>query len=305
MAQLKLEQIGDSTRLIRGLVNIGVFIRGGRALLIDSGNDKEAGRQINKLIAEQGWTLECIVNTHSNADHIGGNAFLQKKTGCRIAATSAEAPFIRRPELEAAFLYGGFPYPGLDNKFLRAAPSEVTDSIGSSGPIRLSGNAGGGDTGLEAIPLPGHYFEMIGVRTPDNAVFIADSLFSETIIRKYNLFFIYDIAAYLATLDTLASLEADWYIPSHAPPSRDITNLIHINREKVTEICEVVASSCTPPARFDSILERVCARYSIVLDPNQFVLVSSTLRSYLSYLAYEGRVTAEWEKGAMIWKGID
>ena len=293
----ELRQVGEATWVLPGAVNLGLCLtgeKGDRAVLIDSGNDKDAGRQVFKLLSEQEISLDLIINTHGNADHIGGNAYLQKKSGCRIAATEVEAPFIRSPVLEPAFLFGGFPYPKIRNKFLEAAPSEVTDIIEQDGTVL--------DTPLEAFPLPGHYFGMIGVRTPDNVVFLADSLFSETIIRKYHLFYIYDIAGYLSTLSTLDTLEADWYVPSHAPPSRDITNLIHINREMVLEICDVVAAACTPPARFDSILERVCARYSILLDANQYVLVSSTIRSYLSYLAYEGRVETEWEKGAMIWK---
>ena len=303
MAQLKLEQIGDSTWLIPGLVNIGVYVRGGRALLIDSGNDKEAGRQINKLIAEQGWTLECIINTHSNADHIGGNAFLQKKTGCRIAATSGEAPFIERPELEAAFLYGGFPYPGLTNKFLRAAPSEVTDSIGSSGPIALGG---GGDTGMEAIPLPGHYFDMIGIRTPDDIFFAADAVFSEYIINKYHLFFLYDVAGYLRTLDKIAAMSAELFIPSHVKPLEDISGLLEVNRNKINEIAGVIGEQCAgggpDGASFEEVLAGVCGRYGIGLDANQYVLIGSTVRSYLSYLAGRGEITPEWSGGRMVWK---
>ncbi len=290
MAQLKLEQLGGPTWLIPGLVNIGLYVRDGRVILFDSGNDKEAGRQINKLINEQGWELECIINTHSNADHIGGNAFLQKKTGCRIAATAGEAPFIERPELEAAFLYGGFPYPGLDNKFLRAAPSEVTDIIGGSG-----------FSGLEAIPLPGHYFDMIGIRTPDNIVFLADAVFSEYIIEKYHLFYIYDVAGYLRTLDAIAAMDADLFVPSHAKPLRDIGGLLETNRKKVHEIAGVIADRCGG-ASFEEVLDGVCGRYGISLDANQYVLIGSTVRSYLSYLAEKGEIIPDWTGGRMVWK---
>ena len=54
--------------------------------LIDSGNDKEAAKKIIKIAAQQNWTIKGIVNTHSNADHIGGNAYLQQQVGCPVFA---------------------------------------------------------------------------------------------------------------------------------------------------------------------------------------------------------------------------
>ena len=36
----------------------------------------------------EGWSLHAIINTHSNADHIGGNKYLMQQTGCRIYASS-------------------------------------------------------------------------------------------------------------------------------------------------------------------------------------------------------------------------
>ena len=114
---------------------MGVYVRENRAVLIDSGNDKEAGRQIPKLFREKAWTMELIVNSHSNADHIGGNAFIQNKTGCPIAATRLEVAFIEEPVLEPSYLYGGYPFNKPSNRFLMAKSSQAVHIIASTGPI--------------------------------------------------------------------------------------------------------------------------------------------------------------------------
>ena len=86
-----------------GLVELG----GGKVCLIYSGSDKDAGRKVRQILDANSWTLEAIYNTHSNADHIGGNRYLQNQTGCRVYAPGIECAFTRSPILEPSFLYGG------------------------------------------------------------------------------------------------------------------------------------------------------------------------------------------------------
>lgn len=285
--------MADHTYYIPSPTNVGVYVDKNSAVLIDSGSDKDAGRQIYRLLNEQRWELKMIVNTHSNADHIGGNAFLQQKTGCAIAATKSEAALINNPLLEAAFLYGGFPYPDLNNKFLVARPSLVTDIISSCGKIK--------DTSLEAVPLPGHFFEMIGIKTPDDILFTADSLFPKNIIAKYHLFFLFDLEQHFQTLDRLMDLKAALYIPGHGDILHSPDLLIEINRAKIKEILDFLANACANNLTFDQLLEKACSHYSIDLNPAQYVLVSSTIRSYLAYLTSAGLVGYSFEGGKMIW----
>jgi glyoxylase-like metal-dependent hydrolase (beta-lactamase superfamily II) len=294
MVLLNLQRIAANTYLIPSPTNIGVYIQNEQAILIDSGNDKEAGRQILKLLKEKNWKVKLIINTHSNADHIGGNAFIQTNTNCRIAATRIEAAFIQDPVLEPSFLFGGFPYSRFTNKFLMAKPSKVTDIIPSSGKIL--------DTNLEAISLPGHFLDMIGLKTPDNIIFIADSLFSEEIINKYHLFFLYDIKAHLETLQKLKTIDADTFIPSHGIPTSSIKKLIDINESKVAEIFSTILSFCERTVAFNQILSRVCKKYEIDLNANQYVLVSSTIKSYLSFLGEKGELEMFFSEGNVFWK---
>jgi glyoxylase-like metal-dependent hydrolase (beta-lactamase superfamily II) len=296
MAKIKIEQIKDNTYYIPSLCNIGIFKENDNITLIDSGNNKEVGRQVLKAIKDNGWQLLQIINTHSNADHIGGNAFIQKRTDCLIAATRKESVFINYPELEPSFLNGGFPWPEIENKFLKAEPSTVTDVISSQGKIL--------ESSLEAISLPGHFYEMIGIQTSDNVVHLADVLFSEEILSKYHIVFLYDVAGQLISLENLKNLKADYYLISHGGVYENISTLIEMNKNKILEIIQVILNFCKKNVSFDDLLVQVCETYKITLDPNQFVLVGSTLRSYLSYLARDNKIEIMIKSNKMVIKGI-
>ncbi len=46
---------------------------------------------IEAALAETGWSLDYILNTHHHADHAGGNLALKEKTGCTIVGPKADA----------------------------------------------------------------------------------------------------------------------------------------------------------------------------------------------------------------------
>lgn len=208
----ELIQVAAHTWYIDCPAKMGVVqVNGDGVFLIDSGNDKEAGKKVQKLLNQNGWRLLAILNTHSNADHIGGNKLLQERTGCSIYAPGMEAAFTRWPCLEPSFLYGGYPPKALRNKFLMAQPSGVQDL--SELPL---------PAGMEILPLPGHFFDMVGVKTPDGVWFLADCLSGAAIVEKYHVNFIYDVGAYLETLDKVERLEGSCFIPAHAPAAEDI-----------------------------------------------------------------------------------
>ena len=104
--------------------------------LIDSGSDKDAGRKVRQILEAHNWHLTAIYNTHANADHIGGNKYLQGQTGCKIYAPDINCEFTKHPVLEPAFLYGGFPPKDLRHKFLMAQESSAAELTNPAGGLR-------------------------------------------------------------------------------------------------------------------------------------------------------------------------
>ena len=290
----ELVQAGPRSYYMEAPAKIGIYLaEGNRVYLIDSGGDKEAGRKVRQLLEKNNWTLAGILNTHSNADHIGGNRYLQNQTGCPVFSSGIEAAFTRYPLLEPSFLYGGYPCKELRHKFLLAQDSEVTDFSHESFPKEV-----------EVIPLPGHFFDMVGFRTPDGTVFLADCISSKATLEKYAVTFIYDVAAYLETLDKVEAMEAPLFVPSHAEAAADLTELIAYNREKVHEVAETILTICTEPLNFEAILQKLFRHYGLTMNFQQYVLVGSTVRSYLAWMKDGGRINAEFEDNLLLWRKV-
>lgn len=287
----ELIRAGERSYYINCPAKIGLFETEGGVCLVDSGNDKDAGRKVRQILDKNGWKLLAILVTHSNADHIGGCQYLQKQTGCRVFAPGIEAAFTRSPVLEPAFLYGGFPPKALRHKFLMAQPSPAEDV-----------SAPGFPAGVDIIPLPGHFFDMVGYRTPDGTAYIADCVSSAATLEKYGVPFIYDVAAYLDTLRRLPELEAGLYVPAHAEAVEDIAPLAELNLRHVEALCESVLDLCAEPVCFDELLGRVFDRWALQLTMEQYVLVGSTVKSILSWHLDAGRAETLIENNRLLWR---
>lgn len=290
---MELVQVGEKTYYIKNPTNIGIYkIDNENVYLIDSGNDKDAGKKILKIIDENNWKIKGIINTHSNADHIGGNSVIQDRTDCEILGFNIEKCFTEFPILESSFLYGGYPFKDIRNKFLLAKESKVK-SIENNLP-----------QGLEYFCLKGHFFDMIGIKTSDDVYFLGDSIFSEETINKYHLFFIYDVNEYLNTLNKLSDLNGKLYIPSHSDATNDISSLINLNRNKINEIMNKILNCCKNEVTFEDILKNIFDEYKLTMNANQYVLIGSTIRSYLSYLYDNNKIMYEFNNNRMVWKGV-
>lgn len=291
----ELYQVEDKSYYIDCPAKIGVYrAEENGVYLIDSGNDKDAGRKVRKILDEHGWRLLGILNTHSNADHIGGNKYLQQQTGCKIFAGGIEAAFTQNPVLEPSFLYGGYPSKDLRHKFLLADESNVTDFSDCDFPKEV-----------EILPLKGHFFDMVGFRTPDDVVYIADCLSSKETLDKYKIGFIYDVAEYINTLEKIKQIKAKKFVPAHAPIADDITELAQYNIDKVNEIAEHIIMICKEPIYFECILQKLFSDYNLKMTFEQYVLVGSTIRSYLSWLKDGGKLEAFFENNMLFWKAVE
>lgn len=289
----ELIQLSEHDYYIDCPAKIGLIrLENDEVILIDSGSDKDAAKKILKILNANNWTLKAVFNTHSHADHIGGNKLLQDRTGCKIYANLLENTYTNHPELEAMGLYGGLPFKELKNKFLLAQKSDceqITDDVLPQG--------------MSILPLPGHSFDMIGFKTADGNIFLADCVSSAETLGKYGIAYLWDPMASIRTLEYVKSLQAEVrFIPAHAPVTEDITELADINIAAIKKVMESILQICEEGCTFEEILKKLFDAYGMTLTAQQYVLIGSTVRSYLSALYTEGRLKFEFVENRMIWK---
>ena len=288
----ELIQVAENSYYIQCPAKIGIVkLNEKEVCLIDTGNDKDAGKKVKKVLDANGWSIRAIFNTHSNADHIGGNQYLQKQTGCDIFAPGIECDFTNHPILEPIYLYGGYPCKDLRHKFLLAQESVAKPLTKEVLP-----------DGLEVIELPGHFMDMVGFRTSDDVVYLADCLSSKETLDKYQISVLYDVEGYLNTLEMVKNMKAKIFVPSHAEPTKDISELAQYNIDKVHEIADKILEICEEPTSLEGILQKLFTVYELKMTIEQYVLIGSTVRSYLSWLKDHGRLEITIENNLLLWK---
>jgi glyoxylase-like metal-dependent hydrolase (beta-lactamase superfamily II) len=214
-----------------------------------------------------------------------------------------------RPSLEPLFLWAAWPFREIRGKFIEAKPSKVT-FIGPAAPPEIAGQTPAneypiGDTALTAVPLPGHYLDMIGVKTPDGVFFLADALFDAAILAKYRFCVMLDVASAYKTLDMIEGTAARWFVPCHAPATQDVRELVLQNRAGLAWISDAVEKALTDSGKSltrEGILSRIGVSNGLEMDAAHLLLNLTAVSAHLTYLSEQGKVEPFVEDCRLLWR---
>lgn len=295
--KLNLWQINDHTYVLVGGVNVGIVRTDAGAVLIDSGQDKEYGRNIRRALEFLELEPVAMLTTHSHADHYGGHDYLQRQfPNMRTYAPSFERAIIEHPYLEPVYLFhGAKPPKPLMSKWLMAKPARVDETL-TPGELEIGGQA------FTCLSLPGHAHEQIAVLVND-VLFAADAVFGEAALAKYPLPFVQDVAQLRSSFTVLEAERARFsvIVPGHGDPTTAIDEMLERNRNAHEQaglaIAETVAGQHT-----SALVQDITRALALDMgDLARYQLNVCAIHAHLVDLSERGVVRYELHDGLLTW----
>lgn len=183
---------------------------GAEAIVVDSGYGAHAPQTLALLErALAGKGLARLVNTHCHSDHMGGNAAIQRKYGCRTSIPEGEAALIDDWDEQALIL-------AIADQ--RAERFRYDDTFRDGDTLQM----GGFD--WQVLAAPGHDTYAAMFYSPEARILISgDALWENGFGVVFPQLFGRDtaLAETRATLEAIGQLRVDTVIPGHGRPFGD------------------------------------------------------------------------------------
>ncbi|WP_368489921.1 MBL fold metallo-hydrolase [Clostridium sp. BJN0013] len=247
-------------------------------IMLDSGLAGEETEGIEKLLERHNLKLAAIICSHAHVDHVGNNAYFKEKYNCIIAMPEYEA-FICSSIDNLKFYYGYQTLSDLKENFGNMVCKTDVMILDNQDYICVYGIK------FKIIHTPGHSPAHICIVTPDDVVYLGDSLISYEVMEGAKMPYTYTISKDLKSKTKLYNFKYEKYIVAHKGIYSNITKLIEDNvnfyRNIAAKIYNVINGSITMETIVKSVIENFDISISGIC---KYIIMERIVRSYVEYL---------------------
>jgi len=280
---MKLERIKGNTFFLPSPTNVGIYLDGRRAYVVDTA-DERTTRNLIKYLLDENKEIVAVALTHSHADHIRGCARVKNLSGAPVYAPAGEVSFVRFPELEGYVLYGAASPRFMHSGFFRATPCDAEIVREDTIPFKI-------------IKLPGHTIDHIAYMTEDGVLFSGDAYFGMRVLKKYPYPYLTDVEKSLESFKNLESLDAEFFLPAHGDPTSDPTKEIGYQRLLLENIIQRTLSLLSVPKSREELVKELFGDEG---DPGMYYLAHSFVGAILTFLDSRGDIELVSSQGNMV-----
>ena len=270
-----------------------------RAILLDSGLAQQR-ENIEQALTKAGVSLMGIICTHLHTDHAGNVFYFQNKYNIPVALPLGEAGLcVNELDLKANFYV--FPLnecrQAEDVSSLKGKVNQVI--LPEEKMFEFCG------VGFEIVHLPGHSPDHIGIRTPDNVLYVGDALLEGEDLASAKLPYHLSVEMALDSIEQLRKEKADVYLVAHCDVCTSLEFIIDENIQLLKDRCDRIEALINRPMTFSEIQNCVCQEFRMLSSKiRNAELYERSIRSYVEYLWDEGRVRVCAKDGILYYESL-
>ena len=141
---------------------------------------------------------------------------------------------------------------------------------------------------------------MIGVRTPDDVVFLSDAILSKKTWDEYKLPFFYSVNESLQTLKDIQNIKAKLFVPAHDSPLNDIHELAEYNIESMKHKIELIYDLCEGKS-FEEIFSDLLDKLELKIMTPKYPMYAVMVRNFLQSLVEDEAIEASVKDTVLVY----
>ena len=290
---MEIKEIKGNTFCIdTGMLYIPFYkINNEEIIMLDSGWAEGEREGIDKLLEKNKFKVVAIICSHAHIDHVGNNAFLKKKYNCIIAMPSYEA-LICSSTVNLKLYFNSQTLSEVTEHFGHMVCQTDIMILDNQDSIIVKGIK------FKILHTPGHSPAHICITTPDDVVYLGDTLIGYEVMRGAKMPYAYILSEDLKSKLKLYDLKCSKYVVAHKGMYDDITELITDNisfyKNRASRIYTVIEGDMT----MEDILKAVIEKFNIHIKSRyRYTIIVRMLKSYVEYLNETGMIELNMDKG--------